>query len=1756
MRELTGKQSTGACESRVLFSIIFLSTLLVFVAVPLTRLSAQDTISVAGTWGFRLDPKDTGRSARWYDSVLRASIRLPGSLQEQGYGNEVTQDTRWYSGELGGIWRNSPIYAKFRKPDNVRIFEWLQPLKHYIGAAWYQRKITVPRNWAGKRVMLSLERVHWASDLWIDGRYVGSRRSLATSQEYDVTDYIRSGSVHTMTIRVDNSQQVDIGPNPHSISDQTQSDWNGIAGSMLLYAIPPIHMDDIQIYPDIVGKKADVVISIGNADKINGDAVIRLDVRTPNGSTPNILGKLTRRVLLHGKDTILHISYPMGGRVQYWTAFTPILYQMDVSLAVENGENNSEQHAEVSFGMREVGTRGTRFTLNGNLIALRGNVDCAIFPLHGYPQTDERWWIDLWKLYKRWGLNAVRFHSWCPPEAAFRAADEMGIYMEVEVDEWSRFTTAAQDSFFREESTRMLKCYGNHPSFLFMALGNELSADSALLFDLVSYWQRLDPRHLYTGKISGSPLLENFSFYNSGSFGGSGLRYHSGPAASWPPTPMSTAFNAYKPSTTRDYREAVKKYDKPLVAHEIGQRCSYPDVVREPASYTGAFRPAYMDIAREQLKAHGLYARVKDFVRASGAWQVALYKEEIEANLRTKGIGGFNLLDLQDFPGQTTAPVGLLDAFYHNKGAITPSKFREFCAPTVLLARMDKRVYLQSDTFAASFELYNFSGGTLGTQGVSCDITDENGQHVFHQKFSPAHYPVGSNIPIGRIHLPLGNLKTPAKYTLQISIPEREIHNSWDFWVFPDHTPAISAGDIRIAHRFDGSVIHALDSGRTVLLLPDTASIRGGLPICFTDFYWTAFDLHGGESSANGLLLDPNNKVFRYFPTEGHTNWQWWDLLTAARPMILDDFDDPAPFPKNYQPLIQMIDSWKVNRKLGVLIAGKVGRGKLVVCSMDLEHQLDLRPAARQFRFSLLKYIESTDFNPTARFTTDMVENLFYHNGDKTIILDPAKAGSRFDGVGAISAGASTRLLVDYPEPERSQILDYLFKPGYGASMQLLKVEIGGDENSTDGAEASHERDSGVINCDRGYEWWLINEAKKRNPNLKLIGLAWGSPGWVKNFWSKANITYILDWLECAREKGIKIDYLGGWNERGWNADWYIALDSALKRRFPDIKIVAADDIHNPWSIASEMVKNPRLKQAVDVVGVHEACGWRTEYEACASTPDARSLDKPLWNSEHSSLAHDVGAAPLARAMNRLYIQAHVTGNLCWSLVSAWYASLPIADTGPLLAEWPWSGYYEVGKSIWVYAHTAQFTSPGWLYNDGASAMLDSKVSYVTLQSPDQHDFTTVIESMDARARQPLSFSVKGFPDKNRVEVWRTNLKSNDSSEYFRRLDDIAIKNGNFKIDIDPGCVYTLSTTTGHGKGGAVPRASISDRMALPFRADFDRYRPGQLAQYFSDVNGAFEVAPARGGRKRMCYRQVVSAQPVSWIDPKMPPVTLVGDPQWWGDYDASVDMLLEDGGYAELLARVIAQRGLRLAGYHLRLSGDGRWRLYSETLSDTGRTLLRGQSQSGIGIWHRIGIHMRGDSLEVWIDRRLMGIVRDSAHLAGQVGLLVSPWNHAEFDNLEVVPSGPVPYFIPSSKIRARATSSFQGLYHGYDYLPANATDDRPETIWHSNWAPRMALPQSLTLDMGKICATQGLIYQTRLDGSTKGNILAYNVYISTDDVHYRKISTGKWSASDGQKMIRWGEVRGRYLRLEATKAEGGMAAAGEIRVIGAGVR
>lgn len=339
---------------------------------------------------------------------------------------------------------------------------------------------------------------------------------------------------------------------------------------------------------------------------------------------------------------------------------------------------------------------------------------------------------------------------------------------------------------------------------------------------------------------------------------------------------------------------------------------------------------------------------------------------------------------------------------------------------------------------------------------------------------------------------------------------------------------------------------------------------------------------------------------------------------------------------------------------------------------------------------------------------------------------------------------------------------------------------------------------------------------------------------------------------------------------------------------------------------------------------------------------------------------------------------------MCWSLVSAWYASLPIADTGPLLAEWPWSGYYDVGKSIWVYAHTTQFTKPGWKYIDSACGFLASGASFVTLQSPDGKDFTTVIEAMDAKAPQQLSFSLKEDFAGKTLHVWETNLRSNDPKDYFNHVKDMTTQNETFKIKIKPGYLYTISTTTGH-KGNAQPTSDISKQMPLPFKENFESYDKGQLARYFSDINGAFETAPCSGGRKGICYRQVVTQEPVSWHHEKMRPATLMGDPRWWGDYKVSVAVLLEQKGYVELLGRVSAQRGLSITGYHLQVSSDGKWKLYSEDFSKKDSTLLSGKVAFDTDQWHTLALEMHGNRIKVFIDDKPVGNVRDKKSLLSE---------------------------------------------------------------------------------------------------------------------------------------------------------------------------
>jgi len=630
------------------------------------------------------------------------------------------------------------------------------------------------------------------------------------------------------------------------------------------------------------------------------------------------------------------------------------------------------------------------------------------------------------------------------------------------------------------------------------------------------------------------------------------------------------------------------------------------------------------------------------------------------------------------------------------------------------------------------------------------------------------------------------------------------------------------------------------------------------------------------------------------------------------------------------------------------------------------------------------------------------------------ITLDGSKPGLTFDGVGAISGGGgNSRLLPDYPEPQRSQLLDYLFKPGYGAALQTLKIEIGGDTNSTDGAETSHEHARGAVDCGQGYEWWLAEQAKTRNPAIKLYGLAWGAPGWIGggNFWSQDMINYLLDWLGCAKQHGLSIDYLGGWNERNWNAGWYEQLKSALVAGgYGSIKVVAAD---SGWDVADAMSTDPAFKNAVDIVGTHYPCGYMTAFTSCPSTSTAQGLGKPLWASENGSEDADGGAAAVARAINRDYLDGRMTSYINWPVIAALYPNLHYSTDGMSIAAQPWSGNYSIGKTTWVTAHTTQFTQPGWHYIDSASGFLGgnrANGSYTTLKSTNNSDYSTVIETMDATAAQTVTLSVTGGLSTGQVHVWSTNVNSANPADYFVHSADVTPSGGTYSLTLQPGRVYTLTTTTGQAKGTATPPSAAP--MALPYSDGFESAATTTSPKYFADMNGAFQRVACGAGRSGSCLRQMAPTTPIRWTGESYnAPYTIMGDGSW-SNYTVAADAMLEQSGSVELIGRANQQatNNNGMNAYHFRISDTGSWSILRSDTSWHFTTLASGTTSAlGLNAWHSLSFKLQDTTLTATVDGRTIGTATDNAYSTGQAGLGVTGYQTDQFDNFALT-AGPPP--------------------------------------------------------------------------------------------------------------------------------------------------
>ena len=917
-------------------------------------------LSLAGEWRFHLDMGNVGIQEEWYSKMLEQRITLPGSLAENGYGDDPSLQTKWIGSIADSSWFKLDKFAKYRKPDNFKVPMWLTPSKYYRGVAWYQKEIEIPSSWKGTSIELFLERCHWETQVWIDDKKIGSQNSLGTPHTYDI-EKLTPGK-HTVTVRVNNDLIIDVGINSHSVSDHTQTNWNGIIGRIELRSHPQLRLESLQIFPDIEKEEANVLVNIRNKTGQPFKGKLILSATSSKGiSSPELSVDVTAN---NNSDSLL-LTYSLGEGLELWSEFNPIRYKLKATLRDEN--NQLVDSLTDSFGMRQLKVKGKSFELNGNPIFLRGTLECAIFPLTGYPSMDENYWRKIFSASRSHGLNHLRFHSWCPPEVAFQVADEMGFYLQIECSSWANQSTTIGDGkpvdqFVMNESESIVKAYGNHPSFCLMAYGNEPGGPNhkTFLAQFENYWKKKDNRRLYTSG-AGWPILDENDYHSSPE--PRIQRWNEG---------LNSIINGEQPRTDYDWSDRISDLDKPIVSHEIGQWCVYPNF-EEIGKYTGVLKAKNFELFKETLEENHLGHLAHDFLLASGKLQTLCYKADIEAALRTPGFAGFQLLDLHDFPGQGTALVGVLDVFWDSKGYVTPAEYKRFCSETVPLARIPKLVLQQNETFKADVEFAHYGRQPLVNAIVYWRLQYANDNKVIAEgKWTDVSIPLGNNHKTGSVNEALDKIKTPAKLKFIVGIEDTPYENDWDLWVYPASLNAPARQDVILTSSWT-KARNALDKGQNVLFTIEKGKLKpeagGDVAVGFSSIFWNTSWTRNQAPHTLGILCDPDHPAFQYFPTDFHSNWQWWELVKDAQTMVLDDF------PASLDPPVKMIDTWFENRRLALLFEAKVSKGKLMVCSMDLNN-LKNRPVASQLRYSILRYMNSDKFNPTEQISEVEVLNL------------------------------------------------------------------------------------------------------------------------------------------------------------------------------------------------------------------------------------------------------------------------------------------------------------------------------------------------------------------------------------------------------------------------------------------------------------------------------------------------------------------------------------------------------------------------------------------------------------------------------------------------------------------------------------------------------------------------------------------------------------------------------------------------------------
>lgn len=920
---------------------------------------AQETVNLAGSWQLAI-----GDTAKYTDDVV-----LPGSMLTNGKGNPVTVNTPWTGSLYDSSYYYNPFMEQYRRQENIKFPFFLTPEKHYVGKAWYRKSVYVPDSWKKKHVTLYLERPHIETTVYVNSQKVGSNNSLSAPHQFDVTPYIKIGERNTIEICVYNGiDGVGVGQDSHSVTDQTQGNWNGIVGKMELRAQPArLHIDHVTIRPRPYARN------------------VQLDVKL-SGQSPNLQfyqmevliqqeNKDSANVYVSNYDVysnVMQVTVPIPEKVDLWDEFHPNLYRMAISVG--------DDYYETTFGMREVSVEGRQIILNRRPIFLRGTVENCCFPETGYPPTDEESWLRIFRKCKEYGLNHMRFHSYCPPEAAFVAADKLGFYLQPEGPSWPNhgvklLSGQIIDQYLLLESKRIIDAYGHHPSFIMMAAGNEPAGNWVeYCNNWVKEMKRYDPTRIYCGaSVGGGWAWDDGSEYHVKG-GARGL--------DWVNHAPSSDDDYYSQILRpRNYKDTADN-NSPIIAHEQGQWCAFPDF-KEIPQYTGAYKAKNFEIFRDLLAENGMELQAEKFLMASGKLQTLCYKYEIERNLRTSDYAGFQLLALNDYSGQGTALEGVLGVHWNEKGYTNAKEWHQFCSPIVPLARFPKFVYTTADSLVVPVEVYNAMYGDIRGVRVNYYINSDSGKVYHGGLLYSGEIPLAKHTPVGLVRFPLDSVRTPQKLTLTVTVGGNLYKNSWNFWVYPDSVSSASPSDILITDSLDAAAIAALKQGGKVLLT-SAGKVRLGSDVVqhYLPVFWNTSWFKMRPPHTTGAYIDQTHPLFKYgFPTDSWSNLNWWELLNKAQVMNLQDF------PKDYQSPIQPIDTWHVSRKLGMVVEANVLKGKLLMTTMDISSDLEHRVVARQMREAILSYMDSSDFAPSLTLNPDIIQNLYTKEGPKVTMF-------------------------------------------------------------------------------------------------------------------------------------------------------------------------------------------------------------------------------------------------------------------------------------------------------------------------------------------------------------------------------------------------------------------------------------------------------------------------------------------------------------------------------------------------------------------------------------------------------------------------------------------------------------------------------------------------------------------------------------------------------------------------------------------------